>query len=100
MDIHEKAGALRILVVVTPNFNLAATIGFLDPFRAANYLDGSILFRWDIASAPGGEVIASDGLSLRTRTLRELSSQPQDIVIVSSSWAPETYNSAPLHGAL
>jgi AraC family carnitine catabolism transcriptional activator len=97
---NTAAGALRVLVIVTPNFNLAATTGFLDPFRASNYLDGSILFRWDIVSAAGGEVIASDGLSLRTRPLRDLSNQPQDIVVVSSSWAPEAYNSAPLHGAL
>jgi transcriptional regulator GlxA family with amidase domain len=96
----EAETALRALVIVTPNFNLAATVGFLDPFRAANYLNGSILFRWDIASASGGEVIASNGLTIRTRALREVKSEPQDMVIVSSSWAPETYNSAPLHGAL
>jgi transcriptional regulator GlxA family with amidase domain len=92
--------ALKVLVIVTPNFNLAATVGFLDPFRASNYLDGSILFKWSIASATGGDIIASNGLSVRTKPLREVRNQPQDIVIVSSSWAPETYNSAPLHGAL
>src|SRR5215510_16111182 len=100
MKDEATAAALRLLVIVTPNFNLAATIGFLDPFRASNYLDGSILFRWDLASATGGEVIASNGLSVRTKALREVTSKPQDIVIVSSSWAPETYNSGPLHGAL
>lgn len=97
---EEAAAALRVLVIVTPNFNLAATVGFLDPFRASNYLDGNILFRWEIASATGGEVIASNGLSVRTRALRDVRGQPQDIVIVSSSWAPETYNSIPLQGAL
>src|SRR5690348_7488250 len=96
----EAETALRALVIVTPNFNLAATVGFLDPFRAANYLNGSILFRWDIVSASGGEVIASNGLTIRTRALREVRGQPQDIVIVSASWAPESYNSAPLHSAL
>ena len=80
--------ALNVLVIVTPNFNLAATVGFLDPFRASNYLDGSILFKWSIASATGGEIIASNGLSVRTKPLREVRNQPQDIVIVSSSWAP------------
>jgi len=97
---EDQKSAFRLLVIVTPNFNLAATVGFLDPFRASNYLDGSILFQWSLASASGGEVIASNGISVRTRALRELRNQPQDIVIVSSSWAPETYNSAPLHGAL
>lgn len=97
---EDSRAALRLLVIVTPNFNLAATVGFLDPFRASNYLDGSILFQWHLASASGGEVIASNGISVRTKALREVRHQPQDIVIVSSSWAPETYNSAPLHGAL
>jgi AraC family carnitine catabolism transcriptional activator len=96
----QAAQALRALIIVTPNFNLAATVGFLDPFRAANYLNGSILFRWDVVSAGGGEVIASNGLSIGTRALREVKAEPQDMVVVSSSWAPETYNSAPLHGAL
>ncbi|HET6621044.1 MAG TPA: GlxA family transcriptional regulator [Dongiaceae bacterium] len=97
---EDARGAVNLLVIVTPNFNLAATAGFLDPFRVSNYLDGSILFRWDLASATGGEIIASNGIGVRTRALREVRNQPQDIVIVSSSWAPETYNSAPFHGAL
>lgn len=98
--MEDPKSALRLLVIVTPNFNLAATVGFLDPFRASNYLDGSILFQWDLASAAGGDVIASNGISVRTRALREVRNRPQDIVIVSSSWAPESYNGAPLHGAL
>src|SRR5215831_15822405 len=94
------AGALRALIIVTPHFNLAATVGFLDPFRAANYLDGSILSRWSIPAAAGGEIIASNGMSVQAKALRDLQGEPQDMVIVSSSWAPESYNSAPLHGAL
>lgn len=97
---EDRKTTIKLLVIVTPNFNLAATVGFLDPFRASNYLDGSILFRWDLASASGGDIPASNGLSVHTKSLREVRNQPQDMVIVSSSWAPETYNSAPLHSAL
>src|SRR5690348_12799187 len=93
-------GPVRLLVIVTPNFDMAATVGFLDPFLASNYLDGTTLFRWEIASASGGELTASNGMSVRTRPLREIRNQRQDIVVVSSSWAPEAYNSAPLHAAL
>jgi transcriptional regulator GlxA family with amidase domain len=99
--MSDKAkAALKLLIVVTPNFNLAATMGFLDPFRASNYLDGSILFRWDVVSAAGGDQIASNGVSIGTKALRDLRSEAYDIVIVSSSWAPEMNNSAPLQGAL
>src|SRR5690349_192341 len=97
---QEVAAALRLLVIVTPNFNLAATVGFLAPFRASNYLAGSMLLRWELDWATGGEIIASSGRSVRTKALREVLSAPQHIVIVSSSWAPEAYNSTPLNGAL
>jgi AraC family carnitine catabolism transcriptional activator len=96
----EPKAAFKVLVIVTPNFNLAATMGFVDPFRASNYLDGSIIFRWDLASAGGGEIIASNGISVHTKTLREVRNQPQDLVIVSSSWAPESHGSVPLRSAL
>jgi AraC family carnitine catabolism transcriptional activator len=44
--------------------------------------------------------MASNGMTIDTRSLRELQRSAADIVIVSSSWAPESYNSVPLHGAL
>ena len=43
-----------ILMIVTPDFNLAATTAFIDPFRAANYLEGRTLFRWQLVSMSGG----------------------------------------------
>jgi transcriptional regulator GlxA family with amidase domain len=97
---QDAKAALKLLVIVTPNFNLAATVGFLDPFRVSNYLDGSIRYRWELASAAGGHIVASNGLSLPTRALRDLHNQPQDVVVVSSSWAPENHNSVPLRSAL
>jgi AraC family carnitine catabolism transcriptional activator len=91
---------LKLLVVVTPNFNMSATIGFIDPFRASNYLDGRVHFRWKIVSAEGGDCVASNGLSLPTRALAEVQGEHCDIVVVSSSWAPETYSTTSLHTAL
>lgn len=90
----------RILVLVTPNFNMAATTGFLDPFRAANYLEGRALFRWELVSHTGGACIASNGLSLQTISLQEVQDKPTDIVIVSASWTPEIHNSTALHAVL
>ena len=54
---------VSLLIIVTPGFNLAATTAFLDPFRAANYLEGATLFRWTLVSATGGSVPASNALS-------------------------------------
>ncbi len=91
---------VKILLLITPNFNLAATVGFLDPFRAANYLEGSVRFQWHIVSQRGGPCIASNGLSIDTVALSAVQDTNADIVIVSSSWAPEAHNTIPLHAAL
>lgn len=91
---------VRILLLVTPNFNLAATVGFLDPFRAANYLEGVPHFQWQIASQSGGKSTASNGVSIETVALADVQDTQKDIVIISASWAPETHNSTPLHAAL
>lgn len=99
MDIAADSQT-RILIVVTPNFNMAATVGMIDPFRAANYLQGRNLFRWTIVSEAGGKCLASNGLSLETQSLSDVAEERFDIVLVSSSWTPESHGNAKLHGAL
>ncbi|UXX83771.1 GlxA family transcriptional regulator [Roseovarius pelagicus] len=79
---------------------MSATMGFVDPFRVANYLGGTSRFRWQIVSERGGPCPASNGTELGTIPLSQVQGQSADIVIVSSSWAPETHNSTPLHAAL
>lgn len=94
------AAAPKLIIVVTPNFNMATTVGFIDPFRVSNYLDGKTHFRWEIASVNGGTCIASNGMSIETLALQDIESDKDDLIIVSSSWAPETYNTAVLHASL
>jgi transcriptional regulator GlxA family with amidase domain len=91
---------VQVLVVVTASFNLAATTAFIDPFRAANYLEGAGRFRWLIVSGAGGSCMASNGMSIETTKLETVAAKPFDIVIVSSSWAPETARTPQLLGAL
>lgn len=88
--------ASKLLVIVTPNFNILATTGLIDPLRAVNYLSGNTQFTWVLASVSGGAVIASNGLSIETRALKEVVSDAFDIVVVSSSWTPEIHASPPL----
>lgn len=91
---------IKILMIVTPDFNLAATVGMLDPFRAANYLQRRSLFRWTIVSEAGGTCMASNGAALQTQPLADMDAEHFDIVIVSSSWTPERQANARLHGPL
>ncbi|MGI9483358.1 MAG: GlxA family transcriptional regulator [Hyphomicrobiales bacterium] len=91
---------MDILVIVTANFNMAATSGFLDPFRAANYLDGQQHFRWSLISVDGGACMASNGMTIETESLSKVRGELRDLVIVSASWAPEKYTGGQLQSAL
>jgi len=87
-------------ILITPNFNMAATMSFIDPFRAANYLEGKPLFRWAFLSDGGGMITASNGAMLETAALSEGDRAVPDFFIVSSSWAPEAYASQAVKSAL
>ncbi|MCQ0092755.1 GlxA family transcriptional regulator [Roseovarius sp. M141] len=91
---------MRILILVTPHFNMAATAGLVDPFRAANYLDGTAHFAWEFASVIGGACLASNGMSIQTLPLAQVQGALRDMVILSSSWTPEAHCGAPLRSAL
>lgn len=82
---------MNLLIVVTPDFNMSATLNFIDPLRVANYLDGIAYFDWTLVSVAGGSCTASNGLSIDTERLAELTQATWDFVIVSSSWAPESH---------
>ncbi|MEM8811265.1 MAG: GlxA family transcriptional regulator [Pseudomonadota bacterium] len=87
-------------VLVTPRFNLAATVWFLDPFRAANYLAGRSLFRWTLVSADGGHVDASNAMAVTTVKLADAADDQPDLAVVSSSWTPERYGGGRLRSTL
>lgn len=85
-----RATPYKIAVIVTPRCNLAATMAFLDPFRVANYLAGSPLFRWHLYGLAAGVTEASNGLRFDTEPL-DRAEERTDLVMVSSSWTPESY---------
>lgn len=90
---------LEIAVVVTPRFNLGATVGFLDPLRAANYLEGRPLFRWQVVAPEPGPTPASNGFTIEAGGLSDILSPPA-LGIVSASWAPEDHYGPPLDATL
>jgi len=98
--INPGDGPTNILILIAENFNLAATVGFIDPLRAANYLEGRQYFTWTLASERGGDCLASNGLSLAAKPLSEVRGDRFDLVVVSTSWAPESSNSKSLQSAL
>ncbi|WP_424833188.1 GlxA family transcriptional regulator [Ruegeria sp.] len=90
----------QLFIIVAPSFNIAATMGFIDPFRAANYLDGKTYFKWAFVSQAGGYCPSSNGAGIETVSLDTITARPTDIVIVSSSWTPEKHLTGKIGTAL
>ena len=99
-DPPRPQSTAQVHVLVTPDFNLSATMGFIDPFRVANYLEGVALFRWAFLSESGGPVRASNGAAFDTQALATARDTVPDFLIVSSSWQPEAHFSSPVRAAL
>lgn len=82
---------LSIAMLLLPAFNSLAANAFLDPFRAANYLQDRRHYDWHFLSLEGGEVAASNGwVTAATRPYYECK-QPFDFLVVNASWTPEAF---------
>lgn len=76
--------------VVIPRFNMMALTASLEPLRVANYLTGSALYDWVFFSPDGGDVVASNGMSLAASSLPPVDRRC-DTVFVCGSWDSEHY---------
>lgn len=77
-----------ITILVAQGYNMSATVSFLDPFRAANYLAGEKTYHWRLVHVSGEPPTASNGLALAT-TLHDEAAGAPNIGVVSTSWTPE-----------
>ena len=87
--------AETINLIVTQDFNITTTmlnIAFVDPFRVANYINGTPLYRWAFLSEQGGHLRSSNDAMLQMPM--QTISAPADYTIVSASWTPEAHVSA------
>lgn len=91
---------MKLLIIVTPNFNINATVNLIDPFRVSNYLDGTKHFDWNIFSIEGGQCVASNGMVLDTLPLSDIDADADTMIFISSSWTPEKYYSKTLRTQL
>lgn len=82
----------KFCFVLLPRFNMMTLTMLMEPMRIANYLAPQKLFDWDFRSAVPGEVIASNGLSIRCAALEEGAPLIPDTVLVCGSWGAEHYN--------
>ena len=85
--------AETINLIVTQDFNITTTMAFVDPFRVANYINGTHLCCLAFLSEPGGHLRSSNDAMLQTAPMQTISA-PADYTIVSASWTPEAHVSA------
>ncbi|MEM9436993.1 MAG: helix-turn-helix domain-containing protein [Pseudomonadota bacterium] len=86
---------MDVTIYLSPGFNLSATFAFVDAFNAVNALDVETPYAIKYASDTGGPVVSSQGPALETEDV-DLIRSSNDIVIVSTSNAPEAAYGAPL----
>ena len=53
----------RITFLLCPGYASVSLVCAVEPLRAANQLSGQKLYTWDIVSAEGGAVVASNGIA-------------------------------------
>ncbi|CUH44648.1 hypothetical protein [Ruegeria atlantica] len=75
--------------MVASSFNLADTMGLIDPFRAVNCLDGKPDFEWNFGSETGGYCVTSNGEGISIVALSDV--DVTDTMVASTSWTLERY---------
>lgn len=84
------AGPARVAFVLVPRFNMMLLATTIEPMRVANYLAPETLFEWEYRAPEGGEIVASNGMSVPAAPIGAAGG-PFDVVAVCGSWGCEHY---------
>ena len=94
METAQAQPPYTIAFVLIPRFNMLALTATIEPMRIANYITGKQLYAWRHFSDGGGEIVASNDMSLATEALD--GNAQCDAVFVCGSWNSEHYESPAL----
>ncbi len=83
----------RVDIVLTQDFPILSLTLISEPLRVANRESAEQVWRWRLLSTQGGRISSSSGFELDTEPLDE---QPAEIVLLLSSYHPETALVKPL----
>lgn len=100
MSLESSGKPVKVAFFLIPRFSMMAFAAGIEPLRAANRLSGMRLFEWQLVSADGSPVEASNGIGIATQgSLAELGAA--DMVIVCAGLeAPEVERSIRVHHQL
>ena len=94
MKTYAKASAselTRVVFVLIPRFNMMTLTTTIEPMRIANYLAPETLFEWEYRSCDGGEIVASNGMSVASSPI-DGADGAFNIAVVCGSWGCEHYD--------
>lgn len=84
------APVTRVTFVIVPRFNMATLITLIEPLRVANYLSPHPLYQWEILSADGPEIPASNGLTITAQPPDDRNRRGEPVFVLAS-WGAEDY---------
>ncbi|MDE2263511.1 MAG: AraC family transcriptional regulator, partial [Gammaproteobacteria bacterium] len=100
MALGSSGKPVRIAFLLVPRFSMMAFAAAVEPLRAANRLSGSSLFAWQLVSADGNAVEASNGISVAVQgSLADLG-KVDTVIACSGLEAPEVERSIKVHHQL
>src|SRR5579863_7386187 len=100
MALESSGKPVRIAFFLVPRFSMMAFAAGIEPLRSANRLSGTRLFEWQLVSADGNPVAASNGIAVAAHgSLAELGKV--DVIIVCAGLeAPEVERNIKVHHQL
>lgn len=87
-------------MLLLPGFNNLAANALIDPFRAANYIHGDALYRWNWVGYDDNDVTASNGLTVCTDASYIDHDNRYDYIVINTSWTPENFDQSALRNWL
>lgn len=99
-DLNRSSNQVRpiqIGLLLLPAFNSMALNAFIDPFRAANYLDGQAIYQWHyLGLTQQTAVTVSNGIMVSDIIPFAQFMGKLDIIVVNASWTPENFQDSAL----
>ncbi|MEM7215632.1 MAG: GlxA family transcriptional regulator [Pseudomonadota bacterium] len=86
--------SFHIGMLMLGRFNAMASMAFIDPFRAANYLQGANFYTWDFLGHENSTLSASNGLEINALTeISESHVDAANMLVINASWGVEEIRS-------
>ncbi len=100
MALGSSGKPVRIAFLLVPRFSMMAFAAGVEPLRAANRLSGSPLFQWQLVSADGAPVEASNGICVAAQSSLAELGKIDTIIACAGLEAPEVERNIKVHHQL